>query len=170
MVRLAALIHFTGYGRFCVNLPSDSASCCRTKHNTPYTHFAEHSEDGFVPIQQIAAARKIPAKFLEAILLELRRASILGSRAGKGGGYYLLKKPSEITLVEVIRATDGPVALLPCVSKKFYEPCRICPYEEKSCELRHLFFEVRDATLKVLEGKTVSDIAAKSRPAKKAVK
>lgn len=149
--------------------------CLMLSNKTQYalhalTYLAEHSEDGFVPIQQIAAARKIPAKFLEAILLELRRASILGSRAGKGGGYYLLKKPSEITLVEVIRATDGPVALLPCVSKKFYEPCRICPYEENTCELRHLFFEVRDATLKVLEGKTVSDIAAKSRPAKKAAK
>lgn len=133
------------------------------------TYLGERYPDDASTIQQIAAERGIPRKFLEAIMLELRRASILGSRAGKGGGYYLLKKPADIVLVDVIRVTDGPVALLPCVSKKFYEPCHICPYEEKNCRLRKIFLEVRDETLKVLEGKTLHDIIQKPvKPAKSA--
>jgi Rrf2 family protein len=100
----------------------------------------------------------------------------VGSKVGKGGGYYLIRRPDQITLVEVIRAADGPVALLPCVSKKFYEPCRICPYQEVRCGLRHLFLDVRDATLKVLEGKTIQDIisdtkaSAKAKPSRKTVR
>ncbi len=122
------------------------------------TYLGEHSKEGFIPIIQIAEARKIPAKFLEAILLELRKAGILGSKAGKNGGYYLLKHPREIPLVQILRLMDGPIALLPCVSKMFYEPCRICPYPESSCNIRHIFLEVRDATLKVIEEKTLVDL------------
>lgn len=122
------------------------------------TFLGEHYQQGFIPINQIAEKRKIPAKFLEAILLELRKAGILGSKAGKNGGYYLLKPPTEIQMVTILRLMDGPIALLPCVSKKFYEPCRLCPYPEVTCNIRLIFLEVRDATLKVIEGKTLQHL------------
>ncbi len=122
------------------------------------TFLGEHYQEGFIPINQIAEIRKIPAKFLEAILLELRKAGILGSKAGKNGGYYLLRHPREIPLVQIMRLMDGPIALLPCVSKMFYEPCRLCPYPESSCSIRKIFLEVRDATLEVIEGKSLQDL------------
>lgn len=122
------------------------------------TYLGEHYQQGFIPINQIAEKRKIPAKFLEAILLELRKAGILGSKAGKNGGYYLLKPPREIPMVTILRLMDGPIALLPCVSKKFYEPCRLCPYQEATCNIRMIFLEVRDATLQVIEGKTLQHL------------
>ncbi len=122
------------------------------------TFLGEHYQQGFIPINQIAEKRKIPAKFLEAILLELRKAGILGSKAGKNGGYYLLKPPTEIQMVTILRLMDGPIALLPCVSKKFYEPCRLCPYPEDTCNIRLIFLEVRDATLQVIEGKTLQHL------------
>jgi len=122
------------------------------------TFLGERFGQGFTPINQIAEKRKIPNKFLEAILLELRKAGILGSKAGKNGGYYLIKPPAEIPMVQILRLMDGPIALLPCVSKKFYEPCRLCPYPEGACNIRHIFLEVRDATLKVIEGKSLLDL------------
>ncbi|MDH7464232.1 RrF2 family transcriptional regulator [Pinibacter soli] len=125
------------------------------------TYLGERYQQGYIPINQIAEERKIPYKFLEAILLELRKAGILGSRTGKGGGYYLTKAPEEIMLVQIMRAMDGPVALLPCVSKVFYEPCRICPYPEPKCPIRGAFLEVRDVTLKVLGGKSLRDLINK---------
>jgi Rrf2 family protein len=125
------------------------------------TYLGEQHGKGLIPIHEIAKARQIPNKFLEAILLELRRAGMLGSKAGKNGGYYLIKSPEEIPLTAILRLMDGPIALLPCVSKKFYEPCRLCPYPEASCNIRHIFLEIRDATLKVIEGKTLSDLLRK---------
>ncbi|MBC6489352.1 RrF2 family transcriptional regulator [Flavihumibacter stibioxidans] len=122
------------------------------------TYLGEHFQQGYIPINQIAEKRKIPAKFLEAILLELRKANILGSKAGKNGGYYLLREPGEIPMVQILRLMDGPIALLPCVSKKFYEPCRLCPYPENDCNIRRIFLEVRDATLLVIEGKSLADL------------
>ncbi|MBZ5856314.1 RrF2 family transcriptional regulator [Flavihumibacter profundi] len=128
------------------------------------TFLGEHFQQGYIPINQIAEKRKIPAKFLEAILLELRKAGILGSKAGKNGGYYLLRHPKQIPMVQILRLMDGPIALLPCVSKNFYEPCRLCPYPESSCNIRHIFLEVRDATLKVIEGKSLHDLMQKGQP------
>lgn len=122
------------------------------------TYLGEHYQQGFIPINQIAEKRKIPGKFLEAILLELKKAGVLGSKAGKHGGYYLTRHPREIPMVLILRLMDGPIALLPCVSKMFYEPCRLCPYPEESCNIRRIFLEVRDATLKVIEGKTLQDL------------
>ncbi len=122
------------------------------------TYLGEHYGQAPIPINRIAEERKMPYKFLEAILLELRNVGILGSKAGKSGGYYLLKPPSEIPLVDIIRLVDGPIAQLPCVSKKFYEPCRVCPYPEDKCNLRRFFIEVRDATLHVIEGKSLQNL------------
>lgn len=125
------------------------------------TFLGEHYQQGYIPINQIAEKRRIPAKFLEAILLELRKAGILGSKAGKNGGYYLLKPPKDIPMVTILRLMDGPIALLPCVSKKFYEPCRLCPYPESTCNIRLIFLEVRDATLNVIEGKNLQHLMQK---------
>lgn len=125
------------------------------------TFLGENFQKGYIPINQIAENRKIPAKFLEAILLEFRKAGVLGSKAGKNGGYYLLRNPKEIEMVQILRLMDGPIALLPCVSKKFYEPCRLCPYEEANCNIRRIFLEVRDATLLVIEGKSLFDLMQK---------
>jgi Rrf2 family protein len=128
------------------------------------TFLGENFQKGYIPINQIAENRKIPPKFLEAILLEFRKAGVLGSKAGKNGGYYLLRNPKEIPMVQILRLMDGPIALLPCVSKKFYEPCRLCPYPEANCNIRRIFLEVRDATLLVIEGKSLFDLMQKGNP------
>ena len=83
-------------------------------------HLAKKYQQGPVHIQEIADKEKIPKKFLEAILLELRKAKILHSKKGKGGGYYLQKRPDEVNLIEIIRLMDGAIAMLPCVSLNYY--------------------------------------------------
>ena len=77
-------------------------------------------------IAEISKDCSIPKKFLETILLELKQATILGSKMGKGGGYFLRISPSEIKLSQIIRMFNGPIALLPCASKNYYEPCSEC--------------------------------------------
>ena len=84
------------------------------------TYLAENLENGPVLISQISKERHISLKFLENILLELKKAGLLGSKKGKGGGYYLIKPPEEVKLAKVIRMLDGPIALLPCVSLNYY--------------------------------------------------
>jgi len=113
---------------------------------------------GPVLIEEIAREKQIPKKFLESILLELKRAGILNSKMGKGGGYYLLKKPQEIRFAHIIRLIDGPIALLPCVSLNYHEKCLECVHDEESCPLRAVMIEVRDESLKVLENKTLEDV------------
>lgn len=123
-------------------------------------YLAQKQEEGPVLIAEIALKRNIPLKFLENILLELKKNGILDSKKGKGGGYYLAKRPDQIYLAEVLRLIDGPIALLPCVSLHFYKQCGLC--DEKSCGFRNVMIEVRDATLAILEKKTVADIAESS--------
>ncbi|MFT5752052.1 MAG: Rrf2 family protein [Flavobacteriales bacterium] len=121
------------------------------------SYIAKRKDKGNVLIQQIADDEQISKKFLESILLILRKAGFLGSKKGKGGGYYLIKDPSEITMAAVIRVLEGPIALLPCVSLNFYEKCNDCP-DEDVCSLHTLMLEVRDSTLVVLENKTLLDV------------
>jgi Rrf2 family protein len=109
-------------------------------------------------IAEIAKKKKIPLKFLENILLELKNAGILDSKKGKGGGYYFKEAPKKVKLSAVMRLLDGPIALLPCVSLNFYERCKNC--DEKSCGLNTVMGSVRDSALKILEKKTVADIAS----------
>ena len=113
-------------------------------------------------ISEIAESEHIPRKFLEAILLELRNKGILGSKKGVSGGYYLLKKPSEIMLSDLIRITDGPIALLPCVSLNFYERCEECT-DEITCGIRDVALEVRDASLRILNGTSLEDIVKREK-------
>ncbi len=125
-------------------------------------YLAERFQQGPVHIQEIADNQNIPKKFLEAILLELRNARILHSKKGKGGGYYLYKKPEEVNLIEIIRLMDGAIALLPCVSLNYYEPCEECR-EEKTCGIRDAFLGVRDETLQILQGSTLAKIVKRER-------
>ncbi len=113
---------------------------------------------GPVLIEEIAREKQIPKKFLESILLELKKAGFLSSKMGKGGGYYLLKSPDEIRFAHIIRLIDGPIALLPCVSLNYHEKCNECVHSEDNCPLRAVMIEVRDESLKVLENKTLADI------------
>ncbi|MDT0555798.1 RrF2 family transcriptional regulator [Patiriisocius hiemis] len=110
-----------------------------------------------IPISVIAKSENISQKFLESILLTLRKARVLSSKKGKGGGYYLLKKPEEIKIAEVYRALEGPIAMVPCVSLNFYEKCDDCPDENK-CSVHSLMLQVRDNTLSILEKNTLADL------------
>lgn len=115
---------------------------------------------GNKPVQtaEIAKSENISLKFLESILLILRKSGFLGSRKGKGGGYYLIKEPSEIKMTQVIRVLEGPIAMLPCVSLNYYEKCDDCP-NEASCSVHALMIQVRDSTLKILGENTLADLA-----------
>jgi Rrf2 family protein len=108
-------------------------------------------------IDEISRRRKIPLKFLENILLELKNEGVLESKKGKGGGYFFKVPPRDVPLARIIRIIDGPIAMLPCVSLYFYERCKNC--DEKNCGLHDTMVQVRDQTLKLLERKTVADIA-----------
>ncbi len=119
-------------------------------------YLAEHQGQGPVLISEISEKKKIPLKFLENILLELRKEGILESKKGKGGGYFLNLPPQKIPLARIIRLIHGPIAMLPCVSLYFYERCANC--DEDNCGLHDTMIQVRDATLKILEGKTVADL------------
>jgi Rrf2 family protein len=119
-------------------------------------YLAEHQEQGPVLISEISQAKKIPLKFLENILLELKKEGILASKKGKGGGYLLAMPPDKIPLARIIRLIHGPIAMLPCVSLYFYERCANC--DEDNCGLHDTMIQVRDATLRILEGKTVADL------------
>jgi Rrf2 family protein len=112
--------------------------------------------EGPVLISEISRKKKIPIKFLETILLELKQAKILDSKKGKGGGYYLSQPPKKITLATAIRVVGGPIALLPCVSLNFYEKCKDC--NEAVCGLNKVMLQTRDATLKILGKKTLAEL------------
>lgn len=125
------------------------------------TYLGKQRDQKTVLIQDISEEYGISHKFLENILLELKKAGILGSKKGKGGGYYLIKDPHEVPLSKVIRLLEGPIALLPCVSLNYYEPCAECKDEAK-CGLNKVMSELRDETLKILENKNLSDILDKN--------
>jgi Rrf2 family protein len=121
------------------------------------TYLASQSKPEPVQISEIARHENIPQKFLESILLTLRNTGILGSKKGKGGGYYLLKEPGEIIMTTVIRVLEGPIAMVPCVSLNFYEKCDDCPDENK-CAVHKLMLQVRDSVLEVYRNNTLADL------------
>lgn len=120
------------------------------------TYLSERYNEGPVLISEISKKKKIPLKFLENILLELKKAGILDSKKGKGGGYFLKKSPDKIKVATIIRLVNGPIAMLPCVSLYFYERCKNC--NEKHCGLHDMMIEVRDATLNIVEHRTLKDL------------
>jgi Rrf2 family protein len=112
-----------------------------------------------VLIAEIAEHEAIPQKFLELILLELKKDGILDSKKGKGGGYLLARPPDTITLGQIIRKLDGPLALRPCVSQTAYRRCDEC-HDEKTCGIRMVMKEVRDRTSEILDGTTLAQVQA----------
>ena len=122
------------------------------------TFLAKQDSRKPVQIAEISRSENISQKFLESILLSLRKKGILGSKKGKGGGYYLIKEPSEILMTDVIRVLEGPIAMLPCVSLNFYEKCDDCPDENK-CAVHNLMLQVRDNSLQIFRNTTLADLS-----------
>jgi len=114
------------------------------------------SPTGMVQIKEISAREQIPSKFLEQILLALKNAGLVHSKMGVGGGYYLAKPPKEITLGQIVRTLDGPLAPIKCVSQMAYEPCG-CP-DEETCGLRMVMGDVRNAITNILDKTTLAAV------------
>lgn len=134
-------------------------------HKTKYAlkallYLAEQDKDHISKTIEISEGANIPKKFLEQILLDLKRGHFVGSRQGKFGGYYLLKSKEDITLADIHRFFDGAIALLPCASLNFYEPCSDCK-NESECLLRKGIIAIRDETLKAMESITIASLGKK---------
>jgi Rrf2 family protein len=112
---------------------------------------------GPMQIREIAEEEKIPQSFLENILLDLKKAGILGSNLGKAGGYYLLKRPEDVTLADVVRHFEGTISLMYCVSENSYRPCEFCK-DETTCQIRKVFKEIRDTTYGILSKTTLKEL------------
>jgi Rrf2 family protein len=113
-------------------------------------------DDSVVRIQEVSKRQNIPKRFLEQILNDLKSGGIVESKRGVAGGYRLKRSPDQISLAEVIRHIEGPLAPVSCVSERFYEKCS-CP-DEKKCAIRSVMKEVRDAVVKILELVTVAQL------------
>ena len=130
----------------------------KTKYGIKALIYLSKYEDKIpVQIEAISKSENISRKFLESILLTLRKNGFLGSKKGKGGGYYLIKEPKEIKMSSIMRVLDGPIAMVPCVSLNFYEKCEDCP-DENTCAVHNLMVEVRDSTLKIFNNKSLADL------------
>ena len=127
-------------------------------------HLARQAGKGPVQAAVIAEAEGIPHKFLEAILIQLRHKGIIRSKVGKGGGHEIAQKPGDIDLLTIVRAIDGPVAPLPCLSHTAYVRCDDC-VDEATCAIRKVLLAARDATAQVLESRTIAQAAVAARKA-----
>ncbi len=112
-----------------------------------------------VPMTRIAAEANVPRKFLELILADLREAGLLVSHRGKMGGYHLARRSHLISLGDIIRVIEGPLALVPCVSRTAYRRCTDCK-SEADCAIRHAMMRVRDETARILDGTSLADATA----------
>jgi Rrf2 family protein len=120
-------------------------------------YLAKNSEKPLVLISEIAEGERIPRKFLEAILVDLKVQQVVQSTRGKNGGYTLVKDPSQISVGNVIRMIDGPLAPVHCVSHLYYRKCEEC-VDETTCEIRILMKQVRDATCAILDTTFLTDL------------
>ena len=121
------------------------------------SYMVEHNICNPILIATIAKEKNIPLKFLENILLALKKAGFLESKKGKNGGYFFALPPDKIKLSAIFRILEGPIALLPCVSLNFYEKCIDC--NEKKCGINKIMVAVRDNTLAILDNSTVNDLS-----------
>ena len=119
-------------------------------------HLAGVEAGTSVQIEEIASKSAVPRKFLEHILLDLKRNGVVASRRGRAGGYLLIKPPAEITIGQILRAIDGPIAPLPCISRTAYRRCSDCS-DETTCVVRKLFADTYAATLLLLDGTTLAE-------------
>jgi len=117
-----------------------------------------HPGTAWLPTAQIAEQQRIPRKFLEAILVELRTNGLLDSRRGPGGGHRLRLPAGQIAVADIIRIVDGPLALAPCASRTQFRACDDCP-DLETCRMRPLLVRARDAVAAVLEESTLADLA-----------
>jgi Rrf2 family protein len=132
----------------------------RTKYGIhSLIYLAHRFGRGFIAIKEISEAERIPKKFLEAILLDLKGAGILISRAGPNGGYSLRLPPEQLTVGRVVRVLEGPLALTPCVSQNNYSPCSDCR-SEAECSIKLVMKQVRDATAEIMDQVTFRTLAA----------
>ena len=129
-------------------------------------YLADQVDRGPISVAEVAEHERIPRKFLEAILLDLKRHGVLHSKKGKGGGYILGRTPGEITIGQIVRTLDGPLALIPCVSQTAYARCEEC-VDEATCGVRLAMKEVRDATADILDHTTLAGLNARMRPEKR---
>jgi Rrf2 family protein len=118
---------------------------------------AKEFNSGPVLISRISESEHIPKKFLETILLELKQTGMLGSKKGKGGGYFLIRDPQQINIAEIIRHFDGAIALIPCATFKYYQPCQHCK-DELTCGIRSVIKDIRDETVNLLKNISLADI------------
>jgi len=124
------------------------------------TYLAKQECKTPIAIATISNSENISLKFLESILLTLRKNGLLGSKKGKGGGYYLLVEPKEILMTTIMRILEGPISMVPCVSLNFYEKCDDCP-DENACAVHKLMIQVRDNTLQIFRNTTLADLTNK---------
>ncbi len=122
-------------------------------------HLARFPPGRPVPVLEIASKQQIPKKFLDAILSELRNAGLVNSKMGKGGGYMLARAASQISVGEIIRVIDGPLAPLPCASKTRYQRCDDC-LDETKCAVRLVMLDAQRALSQVLDGCTLTQMRA----------
>lgn len=122
---------------------------------------ARNYNQGFLSTTIIAQDENISKKFLEQILLELKRAKLVNSKQGNAGGYYLLKSPDDVSLADIYRIFEGPIALTPCISLNFYEPCDDC-VDEATCYLRNELMIVREKTRKSMMEATLTSFIKNS--------
>src|SRR5690606_14270380 len=119
-------------------------------------HMAKNPDEKYL-IKEISEACRIPKKFLEAILLDLKRAGILGSKSGKGGGYTMRASPSDVKLAEVVRHYDGSSGVVPCAPFIFYLSCDECE-DEETWTVSHTLLEARNATVEMLKSQTMASL------------
>ena len=119
---------------------------------------------GMNQVRLLAEEENIPRRFLEVIMADLRKAGLVESARGKAGGYRLKRPASLISFADVIRTTDGPLALVPCVSRNFYTRCDDCN-DERTCELRRVMAVVRNLVSDVLDRTSLADAVAGKGPA-----
>ncbi|AHE55843.1 RrF2 family transcriptional regulator [Sphingomonas sanxanigenens] len=121
-------------------------------------YLAERNDGLPIQLTEIAATQQVPRKYLELIMLDLKKAGMVKSRRGPGGGYVLARPANDITFGEVIRTLDGPLALVPCASLTGYRRCEDC-HDEATCAIRHVMAMVRQDTAKVLDGTSLAQAA-----------
>ena len=119
-------------------------------------HLADRYGEGPVQLTEIAQAQNLPAKFLTVILSQMRRAGLVETMRGREGGYWLARRPEEVSYGELVRLTRGSLGLLPCASRFAYQKCRNCISEDK-CRLHRVMLMVRDETARILDGLTLAD-------------
>ena len=122
-------------------------------------YLVEEGQGAPVQLARIAETQQVPRKYLELIMLELKKGGLVRSTRGPGGGYVLGREPGSISFGEIVRLLEGPIALVPCASVNFYSRCGDC-HDEKSCAIRRAFSLLRDQSAELLEGISLAEAAS----------